>query len=253
MARPASEDLLTRIGIADAVDLGLLQLALTHSSSKVPGERQVDNERLEYLGDAVLKLAISQWLYEQDPTLPEGAMSKMRAYVVSDANLARVARGLDLGRYVQLGSSERTSGGHEKQSTLANSFEAVLGALFLSLGFDKTALVVRRLLQGTLGEAQAGRADEDNYKATLQELTQARFHQLPVYEVISEAGPAHARHFTCRVLLAADVLGQGAGTTKKMAEQMAAQQALTRLRAADETLEPPGTDSETATAPAVGT
>ncbi len=234
MARPASDELLARIGIAESVDPALLQLALTHSSSKVPGDRQVDNERLEYLGDAVLKLAISQWFYEQEPAMPEGAMSKMRAYVVSDANLARVARGLDLGRYVQLGSSERTSGGHEKQSTLANSFEALLGALFLSLGFDTTATIVRRLLQETLSEAQAGRADEENYKATLQELTQARFHQLPLYEVVGEVGPAHARHFTCRVLLSDKVLGQGAGTTKKMAEQMAAQQALNALRLADE-------------------
>jgi ribonuclease-3 len=232
MSRPAPEELLARLGVQEAVDLPLLGLALTHSSSKAASDRQADNERLEYLGDAVLKLSISHWLYDQEPPLPEGAMSKMRAYVVSDANLARVAKSLDLGRYVHLGSSERTSGGHEKQSTLANTFEAVLGALFLSLGFDKTADVARRLLEPTLREARAGRAEEENYKATLQEFTQAQFHQLPIYEVVAEQGPAHARQFTCRVLLAAQVLGQGAGSTKKMAEQMAAQQALATLRQA---------------------
>jgi ribonuclease-3 len=233
MARPAPDELLARLGLEEPVDMALLALALTHSSSKAANDRQTDNERLEYLGDAVLKLSISHWLYDREPSLPEGAMSKMRAYVVSDANLARVAKALDLGRYVHLGSSERTSGGHEKQSTLANTFEAVLGALFLSLGFDKTADIARRLLASTLGEAEAGRAEEENYKATLQELTQARFHQLPHYEVVHEDGPAHARRFTCRVQLDGRVLGQGIGSTKKMAEQMAAQQALAQLREAD--------------------
>jgi ribonuclease-3 len=232
MARPAGDELLARLGVHETVDGPLLALALTHSSSKSTSDRQSDNERLEYLGDAVLKLSISHWLYDRDPALPEGAMSKMRAYVVSDANLARVAKELELGRYVHLGSSERTSGGHEKQSTLANTFEAVLGALFLSLGFDKTADIARRLLEATLLEAEGGRAEEENYKATLQELTQAQFHQLPLYEVVHEDGPAHARQFTCRVLLESRVLGQGAGTTKKMAEQMAAQMALTALGAA---------------------
>lgn len=233
MPRPAPEDLLIRLGLDEPVDPGLLALALTHSSSKAASDRQTDNERLEYLGDAVLKLSISHWFFDREPALPEGAMSKMRAYVVSDANLARVAKTLDLGRYVHLGSSERTSGGHEKQSTLANTFEAVLGALFLSIGFDKTADAARRLLEPTLLEALGGRAEEENYKATLQELTQARFHQLPHYEVVHEDGPAHARQFTCRVLLAGEVLGQGTGTTKKMAEQVAASEALATLKAAD--------------------
>lgn len=236
MPRPSPQSLLERLGVDQPVDPALVELALTHSSSKVCGERQVDNERLEYLGDAVLKLAISHWFFTQDPPLPEGQMSKMRAYVVSDANLARVARRYELGRYVQLGSSERTSGGQEKQSTLANTLEALLGALFLSLGFEATAAIALHLLEDTLREAQAGRAEEENYKAALQELTQARYHLLPVYEVIGEDGPAHARQFTCRVQLARQVLGQGTGSTKKAAEQLAAQQALALLRQHDGTL-----------------
>ena len=185
------------------------------------------NERLEYLGDAVLGLVVADHCYRTYPELPEGSLAKVRAAVVNTNVLAEVAAELDLGRMVLLGRGEDASGGRRKASILANSVEAVIGAVYLDQGWDAATALVLRLLGPRIAEAAAGPGAED-YKTRLQELVIRRAGELPRYEV-DGAGPDHARRYTAAVYVAGSPAGRGEGRSKKDAEQAAARQAWERL------------------------
>lgn len=220
-------ELLISLKIEDSnVDLNLLKTALTHKSTKTDYYDKVnDNERLEYLGDAVLKLSVSQWLYNNYPEYDEGVMSQTRAYVVSDKTLARVAKKINLGKYIHLGKKESTSGGKDKESILANSLEALMGAIFISVQFDVVAKMVISLMENELFEAVKGKAEEENAKDLLQKITQAKFKILPEYNSNHLEGPPHKAVFQC-ILKVLDKEYYGKGNSKKEAEQEAAKLAL---------------------------
>lgn len=212
------------------IDIDLLNVALTHKSLKTDYHDKIhDNERLEYLGDAVLKLSVSQWLYNNYPQYDEGVMSQTRAYVVSDKTLARVARKLNLGNYIHLGKKEYTSGGRDKDSILANSLEALMGSIFISVQFDRVAEMIISIMVAELLEAVKGKAEEENAKDMLQKITQARFKILPEYNSSHLEGPPHKAIFQC-VLKILDKEYYGKGISKKEAEQTAAKLALKELK-----------------------
>jgi ribonuclease-3 len=207
--------------------------ALTHSSysyeQRQQGEAWVENyERLEFLGDAVLKLLVSEYLFERFPDYREGELTKIRAVVVSDAMLAEFAADLGLGDLMRFGPNEAKQGGRKKMTSLACGFEALLGAMFLAGHLPEA----RQLLLRYLDDA-ATRVDADptknNYKATLQEFTQGEGLGLPEYRVIEQKGPAHKRMFTVEVTVADKVMGRGTGRSKKEAQQTAAMQAVEAL------------------------
>ncbi|RZU32750.1 RNAse III [Blastococcus saxobsidens] len=216
--------------LADAlgVDLpgGLLGLALTHRSFAYENGGLPTNERLEFLGDSVLGLVVTDELYRSQPDLPEGQLAKLRASVVNMTSLARVARRLGeggLGPHLLLGRGEETTGGREKDSILADALEALIGAIHLGRGLEAASAIVHRLFDPLLVEAATRGAGLD-WKTSLQELGSAQGLGAPVYQVADE-GPDHAKTFTADVLLAGVVRGSGSGRTKKAAEQEAAEAA----------------------------
>ena len=214
----------------------LLAQALAHRSWCAEAAGEPSNERLEFLGDAVLGLVITAHIYAEYPDLPEGELAKVRAAVVSAPALADVARALGVGDALQLGKGEDSSGGRSKPSLLADAMEALIGAVYLDAGMDEAARLVLELLADRIGDAAAGPGGED-YKTRLQELSSQRFDQLPVYSV-TDTGPDHEKHFRATVSIAGKERGQGEGKSKKQAEQAAAQkawQALERRTAARET------------------
>jgi ribonuclease III len=184
-----------------------------------------DNERLEFLGDAVLDLAISDILMELFQDSKEGDLSKYRATVVNERGLWRIARELALGEYLMLGRGEEMSHGREKTSILANTMEALLGALYLDAGFDKTKEIVHKLFSPLLGKIDAGRVPND-YKSQLQEYTQGVYKTRPEYVLIEESGPAHDKTFRVALRLDGKVVAEAKGKSKKEAEQKAAEEAL---------------------------
>jgi ribonuclease-3 len=204
----------------------LLTLALTHRSvsSEDPGRK--DNERLEFLGDAVLQLVVTDLLYESYPQLAEGQMAKVRATVVSRGTLAEVARDLDVGRHVELAPSEEATGGREKDSILADTVEAVIGAIYLDGGLELARRVILSLWSDHVAE-RAKQPGVKDYKTRLQELT-ARDGARPVYDV-DGTGPDHDRRFRAVVTVNGTEYGSGEGRSKKEAEQAAARQALDAL------------------------
>jgi ribonuclease-3 len=189
------------------------------------------NERLEFLGDAVLSLVVTDFIYRTYPTLPEGELAKMRAAVVSAATLAEVAAELQLGEALLLGKGEGGSGGREKPSILADALEAVIGALYLDQGWPAARELVLDLLGDRIAEASAGPGGQD-YKTRLQELAAQRFTTLPRYSVTDE-GPDHAKRFFAQVYIAGELHGRGEGRSKKQAEAAAARDAWQRLRQLD--------------------
>jgi ribonuclease-3 len=216
------------------VDLpgGLLSLALTHRSFAYENGGLPTNERLEFLGDSVLGLVVTDDLYRSQPDLPEGQLAKLRASVVNMTSLAKVARRLGaggLGAYILLGRGEETTGGREKDSILADALEALIGAIHLGRGLDTASAIVHRLFDPLLVEAATRGAGLD-WKTSLQELGAAAGLGAPVYQVADE-GPDHAKTFTADVLLAGVVRGHGTGRTKKAAEQEAAEAAWRALSA----------------------
>lgn len=229
-------ELLQKLGLPpNAVAPDLLRQALTHKSVVVDKATQhlPHNERLEYLGDAFLKSSISEWLFLHLPDADEGRMSQIRSYVVSDAALSKAAARLDLARYVLLGDSERASG-ELRESILANVLESLCGVLFLATDFRTTARIILELLKPELKLAVQGQAEEVlNYKAMLQEHTQAEHKQLPEYEMLSSEGPDHDRMFNVQVSLNEQILGVGTGRSKKKAEQEAARNALVQMKLVD--------------------
>ncbi|MDR2722297.1 MAG: ribonuclease III [Cellulomonadaceae bacterium] len=204
-------------------------LALTHRSFAHEHGGLPTNERLEFLGDSVLGIVVTEALYRQHPDLPEADLSKMRAATVSQRPLAAVARRLDLGRYLLLGKGERRTGGANKDSILSDTVEALIGATYLTHGLETTRMVVHRLVDDALAAAATAGAGLD-WKTSLQEAAAAAGLPQPEY-VVEATGPDHARHFTATVIVG-DVTATGQGTAKKHAQQAAAQaahQALTSL------------------------
>lgn len=209
----------------------LLTEAFQHSSyvNELPDSDLRDNERLEFLGDAVLDLAISHMLMELFEDSKEGDLSKYRATVVNERGLYQVARELGLGEYLMLGRGEEMTGGREKPSILADTMEALLGALYLDAGFDKTKEIVRRLFLKPLMKIDSGRVPND-FKSRLQEHTQAMNKTRPEYVLIDESGPAHDKTFRVALYVDGEVMAEGEGKSKKEAEQKAAKEALACLK-----------------------
>ncbi len=227
MSRPAdAADLQTALGLQ--VDPGLLERALTHRSYAYENGGLPTNERLEFLGDSVLGLVVTDTLYRAHPELPEGQLAKLRASVVNMRALASVGRELGLGRYVFLGRGEESTGGRDKASILADTVEAVLGAVYLDGGMEAAAGLVHRLIDPLLEHAASLGAGLD-WKTSLQEMTSLAGLGVPEY-VIDEEGPDHAKVFTALARVAGEDLGSGTGRSKKEAEQQAASTAWQALR-----------------------
>jgi len=204
----------------------LLAEALTHPSLSF--ERKTfhfDNQRLEFLGDAVLQLIITHHLYRLFPTFSEGQLTKLRSRLVSREGLKKHALALGLGRYLMLGRGEEASGGRDRASTLADAFEALIGALYLDSDLETVRRFVLRIASEELA-ALTREPGEHNPKGELQEILQALSPQSPSYEVVSETGPDHAKHFVCRVSWENREIGRGSGQSKKQAEINAAGDAL---------------------------
>ncbi|MDQ3756665.1 MAG: ribonuclease III [Actinomycetota bacterium] len=210
-------------------DPTLLARAMAHRSWCAETAGEDPNERLEFLGDAVLGLVVTDHIYRSYPDLPEGELAKVRASVVNSASLAELALELGLGEALLLGKGEDQSGGREKPSILADAMEAVIGAVYIDGGWDPAAEFVMRLLGERIAEAAAGPGGQD-YKTRLQELGARRFDELPRYEVADE-GPDHAKRFYATVHLGNEPRGTGEGRSKKQAEQAAARQAWESLHA----------------------
>ena len=211
-------------------DPSLLEQALVHSSyvNENPGLALTSNERLEFLGDAVLGSVIAEKLYHDLPLFTEGEMTKLRATLVQRDSLARVARAIGLGDYLYLGKGEEASGGQHKPVNLAGALEAVIAAIYLDQGAATAKDFILRLFNKELQKVVSQGA-EVNYKSQLQELIQAKEQQTPAYHVIEATGPDHDRRFTVEVKVGDTVLGRGSGRSKKEAETEAARSALERL------------------------
>lgn len=202
--------------------------ALTHRSYAYEQGGLPTNERLEFLGDSVLGLVVTDALYEEYPDLPEGELAKMRAALVNMTVLADVAREIGLGDQVLLGRGEAMTGGREKASILGDTIEAVLGAIYLDRGIETARAVIRRLFLGRIrGQVEGGTVQD--YKTSLQELAASRFGTLPEYQ-LAESGPDHAKRFRAVVHLEGSPYGSGEGRSKKEAEQAAARIAIDHLR-----------------------
>lgn len=211
-------------------DTALLQEALTHKSfSNEQLDKNVShNERLEFLGDAVLDLVIGYYIYRVYPDLPEGEMTRIRSEVVSEKGLAAIARPLALGGHLRLGKGEARSGGQEKDSLISNAMEAVLGAVFCDGGFEKVQAVIEDLFAEPIKVSVSRKFGVDN-KTRLQETLQAQHGQTPLYVLTQTEGPDHLRSYTVEVRFDGQAIGKGKGRTKKGAEQEAAGEALKRL------------------------
>jgi len=208
-------------------DASLRQLALTHRSHAFENELPANNERLEFLGDAVLGIVVTDMAFREFPEMPEGELAKLRAAIVNMGALADVARDIGLGRFVLLGKGEEMSGGRDKTSILADVLEALLGAVYLDRGLDATSKLIRRLFRPRMIAYVRGEGERD-YKTILQEIASSELHVVPEYK-IRERGPDHEKEFTAIVVLAGKEWGVGMGRSKKEAEQQAAHEAYMRL------------------------
>ncbi len=201
--------------------------ALTHKSfsNEQHNTDEPHNERLEFLGDAVLELSISDLIYKAYPDIPEGGLTRIRAEVVCEKGLARIARRLNLGSGLRLGRGEEKCGGRTKASLLSDALEALIGAVFLDAGYTAACRAVQKIFAQDLEDAANIRYGTD-YKTALQENLQARFGRLPEYQLLKVDGPDHGRVFTIQVSFDGRELGSGEGSSKKQAEQNAACEAL---------------------------
>jgi len=225
------------------VDESVLRRALTHRSYAYEAGGLPHNERLEFLGDSVLGLVVTTTLYDEHPDTTEGQLAKLRAAVVNMRALAEAGRTLGLGDFVLLGRGEETTGGRDKDSILADTVEAVIGAVYTSAGLEAAAAFVHHLIDPLLAASATLGAGLD-WKTSLQEIT-AR-HGLGTAEyAVTEEGPEHAKSFEASVLVGGAVLGRGEGRTKKVAEQHAAEQAWTAIRDAHESPEAGGLEHTT--------
>lgn len=212
--------------------LALLEQAIIHSSyiNENPGFAPVSNERLEFLGDAILGFIVAEKLYQDFPELAEGEMSKLRSALVRRDTLAHVAGTIRLGDYLYLGKGEEASGGRHKPVNLAGALEAVIGAVFLDQGLATTRDFVLKLLDEELQKVIKQGAGSD-YKSRLQELIQSRYQKTPDYRLVAATGPDHDKRFTVEVIAGETVLGRGSGKSRKIAETEAARLALVQLSA----------------------
>ena len=210
-------------------DQDLRVRSLTHRSYAFERGTELTNERLEFLGDAVLGLVVTDLAYRRFPDLPEGDLAKLRAATVNMMTLAEVARDLRLGRELLLGRGEELSGGRDKTSILADAMEAVLGAVYLDRGLEAARQVIERVFWPRMQAYARGEGDRD-YKTGLQELAAQDLGTVPQYRV-TEEGPDHAKRFTATVFLGGQAYGGGTGRSKKEAEQRAAREAYARLMA----------------------
>ncbi|HXN06993.1 MAG TPA: ribonuclease III [Nitrospiria bacterium] len=210
---------------------GHLRSALTHKSyvNENPGTDQEDNERLEYLGDAVLDLVISEFLFQRLKTAREGELSKIKAMIVSRPALSEIARSLALGDFILLGKGEEQSRGRMKPSLLADTLEAVIAAIYLDGGFQEAEKFIGRWFAEKLEMVLTSEPVED-YKTEFQEVCQKEFDILPEYRLVRATGPDHDKTFEMELTVQGKVMGRGAGKNKKEAEQQAASEALGRIR-----------------------
>ncbi len=220
------EDLDRALGVSFS-DTALREAALTHRSYAFERGLSVTNERLEFLGDSVLGLVVTDMAYRSYPEMPEGSLAKLRAAIVNMVALADVARALGLGQLVLLGKGEEQSGGRDKSSILADALEAVFGAVYLDLGLETATDLIERLFRPRMEAYVRGEGDRD-YKTILQELASQELRAMPDYR-IEERGPDHEKEFTATVFLAGEPMGTGNGRSKKEAEQQAAREAHRRL------------------------
>ncbi len=209
----------------------LLAEALTHKSyvNEQKDGGGEDNERLEFLGDAVLSLIISEHVVAALPDASEGELSKLKARLVSEVSLAKAARSLGLGPLLRLGRGEELNHGRDKNSLLANAFEAVLAAIYLDGGLDAARTFAVRACAGELTQLGNAVEAQGDYKTRLQEWCQKRYETLPQYVTVRESGPDHQKLFEVQVTILGDIAGAGAGRTKKEAEQVAAKQAVEQI------------------------
>ena len=212
-------------------DKTLMENALTHSSfsneCKVKGVEKPCNERLEFLGDAVLQIRVSEYLYEQFPDFAEGILTKMRQNLVCEGTLAKLARSISLGQYLHLGKGEEQTRGRERDSILADAFEALLAAVYLDSAMDAQTVrdYLMRLMQTEIEQcATTGRGGD--YKSRLQQLVQQDGDEKLVYVTVAESGPDHRKIFTVEARINSNTVGSGEGHTKREAEQAAAREAL---------------------------
>ncbi|BEP16564.1 ribonuclease III [Acidothermaceae bacterium B102] len=225
--QPAYGDLQDAIGVE--VSAEILERSVTHRSYAYENGGLPTNERLEFLGDSVLGLVVTDALYTTHPDLPEGQLAKLRASVVNMKALAGVSRGLGLGSYLRLGKGEETTGGRDKSSILADTLEALIGAVYLDRGLEVASDLVHRLFDPLLAESATRGAGLD-WKTSLQELTAAELLGVPDY-LVDESGPDHQKHFTATARVAGRSWGDGEGNSKKEAEQRAAEAAWGAIRA----------------------
>ncbi len=206
----------------------MLERALTHKSYANENKVPYHNERMEFLGDSVLNLIVSEYLMRSCPASTEGDLSRLRAAVVSEPALASIARVIGLGGYILLGRGEEQTGGRDKDSLLANWLEALIASIYLDTGKDSAEAFVIRFFEDVMKKTCASRITLD-YKTELQELCQERLRQLPEYRIVSETGPDHQKQFEVEAWVNGRLSGRGAGRSKKEAEQKAAKEALERL------------------------
>jgi ribonuclease-3 len=209
----------------------LLEQAFVHASylNENPGFAGSSNERLEFLGDAILDFIVAEKLYEEFPELSEGNLTEIRASLVCRDTLAEIASSLKLGDWLLLGQGEEANGGRTRPSNLANAMEALIGALYLEQGLARARRFIFRHLKPRLDKIKAGKRTP-NYKALVQELVQGQKRPTPVYRLVETAGPDHSKQFTVEILVEGEVVGNGTGKSKKAAENQAARAAWEKLR-----------------------
>lgn len=206
-------------------DLSLIETALTHSSYANEAKGAVKcNERLEFLGDAVLSIVVSDFIFKNCPSLPEGELTKLRASLVCEKALAGYARSIHLGDYLKLSRGERHSGGAQRPSILADAFEAVIAAIYLDGGMENVRRHILRFVEPDIKNPKPRKFKD--YKTSLQEIVQRNPEEYLHYVLVGESGPDHDKHFQVEVRLNSNVIGRGGGKSKKEAEQQAAREAL---------------------------
>ncbi|MFQ5855939.1 MAG: ribonuclease III [Anaerolineae bacterium] len=228
---PDIDELQDRLGFHFNNETLLLQ-ALTHRSylNENPEATHSDNERLEFLGDALLDFVTAEHLYDRFPSLREGDLTSLRAALVKSGTLAGFARQIDLGQYLLLGRGEAAGGGRHRRSLLCAAFEALVGAILLDQGLTAAQTFLLQFIEPALESITANELDKDA-KSELQELSQGQWQLTPSYRTISEDGPDHAKEFTVEVVIGDEVFGRGIGRNKQTAAQRAARQALERISA----------------------
>jgi ribonuclease III len=227
---PAPEEFNRRLPFA-LKDKGLLRRVFVHRSflNEKEGGSLESNERLEFLGDAVLSNVISHVLFEKFPEIDEGELTRLRAKLVNKRTLAELAKGLEINEFLLLGKGERSTGGRENPTILAGAFEALLAAIYIDCGFKKTFEYVESLFSPLIDDTLSEPGHFD-YKPRLQELSQRVFKEAPIYRLVNEDGPPHKKIFEVEVVITGKVLGVGSASKKKDAEQYAAGEALKKLK-----------------------